>query len=373
MSTSAQTPSTMPAMVKKARVGDLSNPIHAIFRKANFRNVSDDECEALEPALRLATRLLTTKELAGFPHALLVAPYGHWQGPSHEDWWFQERLPALTTQDMVEYETALSALADMVIFQMVDTESRGCGCCKDNDKSTPPQGTHLLSCSEIELSREDVAWAVNNRDTASELANQKHSITLAQIMCHELMHAMASARLGGDYPVPFNMPFGWQTVVETGYEWEQYVFGGLLVTWRSDHISMQTPHDFEALDLRIAAWPLASVTRHYIAKDYPVTVWVEPPPIEVHWLIDPTQNHGWIPSLFSTHFWEHVVPEQGAGAVKPPKQRGIRHQVDSVGKTAEVADPLALPADTIPDGYEEDPVDGEVLLKTVQEGVWTEI
>jgi hypothetical protein len=353
--------STMPVMGSN-QVGDLSNPIHAIFRRSNFHNISDDEYDALVPTLRLATRLLTTKELAGFPHALLVAPYGHWRYPNNdEEWWFQEKLTTLTAQDMVDYETTLSSLADMVVFQMVDTEKSGCGYCKYSN-STAPQGTHLQSCSEIELSREDVWWAVKTRDTGSELAYQKQCLTLAKLMCHELMHAMALARLGDDYPVPFDIPVGFQDAVETGYEWEQYVFGGLITHMRPKFIADTVPDDFEAIDLRIVAWPCASLTRYYVAKDYPIVVWKEAPSVEVHWLIDPTMMHTWISSLFSTHFWEHVVPQQGADAVKPIKQRGIRHQVDSVGKATAPADPFALPADTIPAGYEEDPVDGEVVV-----------
>jgi hypothetical protein len=355
----------MPAMATKARVGDLDNPIHTIFRKTNFRNLSDDEYNALKPALRLATRLLTTKELAGFPHALLVAPYGFYQGESHQEWWFKENLPTLSTQDMADYETALSALADMVVFQMVDSEPEGCGYCRWDPDSTPPQGTHLQSCSKIDLSRVDVSWAVSNRDTCSELANQKHSLTMAKILCHELMHAMASARLGELYPTPFDMPFGWQTVVETGYEWEQYVFGGLLAVKRPEGTPDTTSDDFEAVDLLLVSWPAASVTRNYVHKNYPIYITQEPPSIEVHWLVDPTQLHTWIPLLFSTHFWEHVVPQQGADVVKPPKQRGIRYEVDAIGKVTEPADPFLLPVNTIPAGYEEDAVDGEVVVKTL--------
>jgi hypothetical protein len=72
-------------------------------------------------ALHLATRLLTNKELAGFPHALLAAPYGlFWQSHSHKEWWFKEKLPTLSTQDMADYVTALSTLAAMVVFQSLE-------------------------------------------------------------------------------------------------------------------------------------------------------------------------------------------------------------------------------------------------------------
>jgi hypothetical protein len=57
-------------------------------------------------ALRLATRLLTTKELAGFSHALLVTPCGSRPDHSDQEWRFKEKLPTLTTQDMADYVTA---------------------------------------------------------------------------------------------------------------------------------------------------------------------------------------------------------------------------------------------------------------------------
>jgi hypothetical protein len=80
------------------------------------------------------------------------------------------------------------------------------------------------------------------------------------------------ARLGQLYPVPFNMPFGWQTVIETGYEWEQHVFGGLITTTRPEYISEQTPNDYETVDIRIVAWPYASLTCHYVIEDYPIFI-----------------------------------------------------------------------------------------------------
>jgi hypothetical protein len=67
----------MPAMDSQPRVGDLRNEIYAVFRRQNFKNISDLEYDALRPSLQFASHFLTTPELAGFPHAILLAPYKH--------------------------------------------------------------------------------------------------------------------------------------------------------------------------------------------------------------------------------------------------------------------------------------------------------
>jgi len=101
------------------RVGDLCNEIHPIFRRQNFKNVSDFEYDALKPSLQFASLLLTTPELAGFPHAILVAPYKHVPHPDDEsldEWSFQEKGSKLSARDMAMYNLALTTLADMVVF-----------------------------------------------------------------------------------------------------------------------------------------------------------------------------------------------------------------------------------------------------------------
>ena len=90
-------------MASQTRVGDLRNEIHAIFRRQNFKNISDFEYDALRPSLQFASLFLTTPELAGFPHAILVAPYKHVPHPDNEEldeWAFQEKGSKLSTRDM---------------------------------------------------------------------------------------------------------------------------------------------------------------------------------------------------------------------------------------------------------------------------------
>jgi len=357
----------MPVMVSK-QVGDLTNAIHAIFRRSNFENISDSEYDALAPTLRLATRLLTTKEIAGFPHAILLAPFGYRKGQStpdqleiYDEKWFQRKWPKLTEQDIAKYETTLSTFANMVSFRAVNTSNQGCGYCNADWSTPPPQGIHLKVGSTIAFSKKDVDKAMIYQNTWSELASQRHCFITAKILLHELMHALAYARVGHDVAAPFDIPFEKQTIIETGYEWEDYVFGGL-VYWHTSAAAGSASH-FEFGALYHSCWPSAGVARQYIANDYEIVILEQPAPIEVHWLVDPNPSKkDWVSRLFSTHFWEHEVPRLGASALKAPKIRGFRYDVDEEGKTIAVADPFSLPADTIPTGYIQDDLDGEVVI-----------
>lgn len=152
-------------MAPQTRVGDLRNEIHTIFRRHNFRNISDFEYDALRPSLQFASLLLTTPELAGFPHAILVAPYKHVPHPDNEEldeWAFQEKASKLSTRDMAMYNLALSTLADMVVFiasskthsktEDLTLHSGECG----REHSICGQNTHLYHGSTILFSREEI-------------------------------------------------------------------------------------------------------------------------------------------------------------------------------------------------------------------------
>jgi hypothetical protein len=89
-----------------------------------------------------------------------------------------------------------------------------------------------------------------------------------------------------------------------------------------------TPDEFEAVDLRHVAAPTAYIATKYASKEFPLVVWTRPPSIEVHSLTDPTRIRTRIPLFSTTHFWEDVVPQQGADAFHP-KQRASRHRIDA--------------------------------------------
>lgn len=361
-------------MAAPTSVGDLRNEIHAIFRRKNFKNISDVEYDALRPSLQFASLLLTTPELAGFPHAILVAPYKHVPHPDDEEldeWAFQENGSKLSTRDMAMYNLALTTLADMVVFvaSSKDSDKTGDLTIHSGECGRAPeihgQHTHLYQGSTILFSRDDID-ALCHKDAeqcypwyrgASGI--KWRTFMTAKVLLHELMHAMAYARLG-DFK---NIPFGSNTAVETGYEWESYIFGGVISPSKLACSGLD-----DDMSLMVRDWPAASITRTYQQFGWPIEVREEPSSVEVWWWLLPVM-HDWFDSLFTTEFWEKTVPEQGVSALRAPRKRGYRVKVAEDGYAAlfewDSYDAVSYGC-TIPAGYEED-YDGEVVLEGTSE------
>jgi hypothetical protein len=354
-------------MAPQTRVGDLRNEIHAVFRRKNFKNISDFEYDALRPSLQFASLFLTTPELAGFPHAVLVAPYKHVPHPENEEldeWAFQEKGSQLTKRDLAMYNLALTTLADMVVFvasskthsktEDLTIHSGECG----RERHICAQNSHLYHGSTILFSREEIDAHTDPGDCyrlyQGDLGIKWRTFISAKILLHELMHAMAYARLGCFKDIPF----GSNKVVETGYEWENYVFGGVVCSSNMRWSSLD-----DDASLMITDWPAASITRGYQHSGWPIEVREEPPTIEIWWWLLPVMND-WFDKLFTTEFWEKIVPEQGVSALRAPRKRGYRVKVAEDGTPTLFewdSNDAASYGCTIPPGYEED-YDGEVVI-----------
>jgi len=361
----------MPAIDPQTRVGDLCNEIHPIFRRQSFQNISDFEYEALKPALQFASLLLTTPELAGFPHAILVAPYKHVPHPDDEaldQWAFQEKGSKLSTRDMAMYNLALNTLADMVVFVASSkTADKTDGKAEDlhihygetrAKRLISSQNTHLWHCSTIRFSREDV-----DAHTQSDFCNlyqsdhgiKRRTFETAKILLHELMHAMSHARLGW----LDSIPLGSNKAVETGYEWENHVFGGVICN--SNLAQSELRND---VSLMIGDWPAPSITRTYQRLGYPIDVLEEPSSIEMRWWILLVESE-WFDKLSTTEFWEKTVPELGMNALRAPRRRGYRVKIAEDGSPTffdSNSEDASLYGCTIPAEYVED-FDGEIVLE----------
>lgn len=362
-------------MASQTRVGDLRNEIHAVFRRQNFKNITDAEYDALRPSLQFASLFLTTPELAGFPHAILVAPYKHVPHPDDEaldEWAFQEKGSKLSTRDMAMYNLALTTLADMVVFVASSkthskTEDLTLHCAETGrERHICAQNSHLYHGSTILFSREEIDAHIDPEEChrlyhsdIGDFGIKWRTFETAKILLHELMHAMAYARLGCFKGIPF----GSNKATETGYEWENYVFGGVIcpsyLKWSGLEGNASS---------MIRDWPAASVTRKYQHMGWPIEVREEPPSIEIWWWFLPVMHDGF-DKLFTTEFWEKTVPEQGVSALHAPRKRGYRVTVAEDGSTAMFewdAYDVASYGCTIPAGYEED-YDGEVVIEGTAE------
>jgi len=286
--------------------------------------------------------------------------------PDNEDldeWAFQEKESGLSTRDMAIYNLALTTLVDMVVFV---ADSKTAGSAKDlhihcgetcAERKTPSQNTHLWHGSTIRISREEIESHTREcyREYRGDLGVKWHVFETARILLHELMHAMAYARLGW----LSNILFGSNKAVETGCEWENCVFGGVIC--RSD-IRWSGLDDDASLMIR--DWPAASATRVYQKLGYPIDVLEEPSSIKMRWWLLPVL-HEWFDRLFTTEFWEKTVPEHGVGALRVPRIRGYRVKFAEDGSITffdSGSEDASSYGNTIPAGYMED-YDGEEVLE----------
>jgi hypothetical protein len=356
---------TMQAMAPQLKVGDPSNAIHAVFRRSNFKNISDVEYNALKPSLQFASLFLTTPELAGFPHAILVGAYKHVPHPENEDldeWSYQEKDAKLSSRDMALYNLALSTLADMVVFIADEAEGIHCGMCSW-DSNISLNNTHLHFGSVIRFSRAEIEAHFHNDfgEYQGDLGTKWHTFQTAMILLHEVMHAMSYARLGG---LP-DIPFGNNKVVETGYEWENHVFGGVI-----GPCNLRWSGLADDASLMIRDWPAISKIRRYKHLGYPIKLLEEEPSrIEMRWWFLPVLSE-WFEQLFTTEFWTKTVPEQGAGASKVPRLRGYRVKIADDGSATffdSKCEDYGSYGSTVPVGYMED-WDGEIVLEDESDG-----
>jgi hypothetical protein len=358
---------TMQAMVPQSKVGDLSNAIHAVFRRSNFKNISDVEYNALRPSLQFASLFLTTPQLARFPHAILVGAYKHVTHPENEDldeWSYQEKSSELSSRDLAMYKLALSTFADMVVFVADETEGIHCGMCSW-DSNISLNNTHFHFGSVVRFSRAEIEAHFHNDygEYQGDLGTKWHTFQTAKILLHEVMHAMSYARLGG----LGDIPFGSNKVVETGYEWENHVFGGVTCP-----CNLRWSGLADGASLMIRDWPAVSTIRRYKNLGYPIKLLEEEEEeysrIEMRWWFLPVLSE-WFERLFTTEFWTKTVPEQGAGALKVPRLRGYRVKIADDGSATffdSKCEDYGSYGCTIPVGYMED-WDWEIVLEDESE------
>ena len=120
------------------------------------------------------------------------------------------------------------------------------------------------------------------------------------MLVHEVAHEAYYAACGTN---SYELPFEFNTVSETGYDWEAFGFGGII------------GHGHTVID-----WPSPSRCKEYTKNGWSIWLQDDPPDVEfeAHWII-PLQ---YVQKLYTNAFWEITVPLQGAESLKIPRIRG---------------------------------------------------
>ncbi|KAF1842720.1 uncharacterized protein K460DRAFT_340083 [Cucurbitaria berberidis CBS 394.84] len=106
---------------------DLQNPIHPVFRREAFTDISDDEYERIRPALTLASRLITEEEYMGFwTHICTGRPVDdNRRGKMCNGRWRNQVIEAATVDSqeaLAQTQQTLLNMADNLSFVVLDEE-----------------------------------------------------------------------------------------------------------------------------------------------------------------------------------------------------------------------------------------------------------
>ena len=182
-------------------LGDLSNDVHPIFARANFRGINYD---ALLPVLRLATRFIDTDCLLPFWTTMMLGnDHKVRHGPRRKDWhwatFYLDHVPLEHTRALTRQR--LQQLAEVVSFReasyhdsfKVDGQAkrrpRGAGlrgllASRAGDRD-PGYATQIEICRFLLIALEH-SWGV---DMETHLRLRVH---LAKTLVHELGHCAAN-------------------------------------------------------------------------------------------------------------------------------------------------------------------------------------
>ncbi|KAK4574359.1 hypothetical protein LTR86_002121 [Recurvomyces mirabilis] len=131
----------------------------------------------------------------------------------------------------------------------------------------------------------------------------------ADVLMHELGHVIWGLRpeRHDDEPVLDSSPFG-----EIGHELSNMIWGGICQSTWDEHV------------LYCTEWPSATIYGDYKHDGLTCTLGGEAPDLERTWRV-PT---GFITALFQDKYWETVVAEKGAEALRVPRICGATRTVD---------------------------------------------
>ena len=315
--------SSAPSHGLSSSICDLDNNIHPIFRPTNFPGAN---YAALRPALQLASLLIDTDCLLDFWYAIFFGEKKkrYDDGTQREVLAYYRRPGGLSHKDRAATRLKLRALGNMFKFYP-NSKERAVGGCQyaDGFLLSAPEDLgifrypvdHIWYQSErYEHICEFYRAASCSNVSAEEISHmQRTYLRFAATLVHELAHAAVYAELSDETATVFED----SEFTEDGFAWENFSFGGVIVTYmeRKEMTHLQP-------------WPSMAYVRNYwrdygyiLGRDTGVN-------IEPRFLLPKS----YVAQFFKAEFWEGDIIRSGSSALRAPLTKAWRALVDVEGQ-----------------------------------------
>ena len=357
------------------RTPDLTNPIHPIFRRNNFTNISQRDYNLFRPSLQLASLLLESDALIPFiltmvdgeihlangtslPYSLLKLQNTGGDPTVAWDVYAAPRAgqTEINVQNRQRVSEILTAMADMITFGVgdhsaeteVSSSSLGYVATLHGCLTYPLQQAFPRGCrSYTSISANMLTWLqrMTSQDAVDRGKNHCAGCTpskrlfdseylddvrscprccvtlslltwrfhLAETFVHEFAHALHNATYGRQRELP-HAP---GSIAETGFEICNQLFGGILEISPRDLVETpcngNKPHPIRNLGT-LTDWPSTVMAEAYSADGQ----LVKPVSFKADQDVIHRIPFSYFEDLFSVTFWNRVRRE-GAQVLKPPK------------------------------------------------------
>ena len=307
--------------------GDLTI-IHPIFRKANFKDISDADYTLIGPSLRLASAYLSEPHTISFWWSLAFAERLH--VPRMQKNWQTREWEDVTGLNNRERWTKISISQHVGRDQLEEINRlflnmAGCICWEFDERGGETYGSTIVvperwpeaqglanNFTSIALSPKfpaefrTVAAGTTPEDQNSHL---RQVFLLSNTLLHELSHGVILAtcdRLESVHDQPAEPFVGNDREAEVGYAWEMAMYGGppLAIDYRADC----------SRGLKACRWP--GMKRATIG-DHPYIR-----PSRRTWEIDWALSMAWVQPFFTTAYWAQIE-RFGPSSMKFPKTLGL--------------------------------------------------
>lgn len=332
--------------IPSSKVPDLSNPIHPVFRSANFSSAF--QYDILVPALRLATQFLLSNSVVAYINTIFDGvirdPLGAvCMTPTYEEmknregfWsvWPSPGMEHLTHETKQKAMLILYQMKDVITFDLRCHENTSvnakCVALNRFDHGSAPMPFRGVK-SRIELSTKEYAKLARlTRQNTADLSRQSQEtqpprtlieqcFIIARYLVHEFSHALSFAAHG---ILPRELCYKDSVMAEAGFEFEAQVFGCLInlesnISWRLADL----PHWDAHRSITIPSMPIAtewpSPKRAIIyLKETSKHLWAggQLPRYELAWRIP----RSFLTDLFMNEFWNTHHSRQDSLPVPVP-------------------------------------------------------